>query len=120
MNFGKFIKELRMGHGQTLRRFCLEHNLDPGNHSKLERGILPPPQDEDKLRSLAYALGLKEGTKEWKEYYDLAIIGNGKIPEYILSDEEIVNRLPVFFRTIKGEKIDKARLDKLIELIRKS
>lgn len=118
MNFGNFIKNLRMKKNQTLRNFCLEHGIDPGNHSKLERGILPPPKDEKKLKQLALSLGIREGSEDWKKYFDLALVGNGKIPDYIMEDKELVNKLPVFFRTIKGEKIDDEKLSKLIKLIR--
>jgi transcriptional regulator with XRE-family HTH domain len=120
MKFGEFVKELRMRRDFTLRAFCREHNLDPGNQSKLERGVLAPPQDEDALKKLAYALGLSEGSEDWHKFIDLALVDNGKIPDYILNDEEIVSRLPLFFRTISGEKLEKEKLDKLIELIRKS
>ncbi|MCK4559282.1 MAG: transcriptional regulator [Calditrichia bacterium] len=120
MKFGEFVKELRMKRGYTLRAFCREHNLDHGNHSKLERGIFAPPQDENALKTLAYALRISEGSEDWDKFFDLAIVGNGKIPDYIMKDEEVLSRLPLFFRTIDGEKIDKEKLDKLIELIRKS
>lgn len=41
--FGDFFKEKRIQKGFTLRGFCKAHGLDPGNISKLERGMLPPP-----------------------------------------------------------------------------
>ena len=44
--FGAFFKQKRLELGLSLRRFCLEHGLDPGNISKLERGRLAPPQHD--------------------------------------------------------------------------
>lgn len=118
--FGEYLKELRLGKNQTLRGFCLEHKLDPGNYSKLERGILPAPKDESKLKELAVSLGLRKGSLNWQRFFDLAFISKGKIPADILDDPEILNKLPLFFRTIKGEKISAEKLDKLIELIKES
>jgi transcriptional regulator with XRE-family HTH domain len=120
MRFGEYVKNMRQQKQITLRRFCLEHSIDPGNHSKLERGILNPPQDEDKLKSLAYALGIKQGSNEWEEFFSLAFIENGKIPKEIMENGLIVSKLPLFFRTLKGEKIDETKMDKLIQLIRES
>ena len=119
MTFGQFIKELRVKRNYTIRRFCIEHNLDNGNYSKLERGILSPPQHEDNLKTLALALGLSEKTEDWYKLFDLAIVvGNGRIPDYIMKDKEVLNRLPLFFRIIASDKNNKERLDKIIELIK--
>jgi transcriptional regulator with XRE-family HTH domain len=51
--FGAFFKEMRIGQEMTLRHFCERHGYDPGNISKLERGLLPPPQSEAKLTEYA-------------------------------------------------------------------
>ena len=39
--FGSYFKELRTKKGRTLRRFCELHGFDPGNISRLERGVFP-------------------------------------------------------------------------------
>ena len=46
MTFGELFKKLRLRLGMTLRKFCEENDFDPGNISKLERGLLPAPQSE--------------------------------------------------------------------------
>lgn len=115
--FGEFFKNKRMGLGKTLRQFCLENSIDPGNLSKLERGILPPPQ-HDKLIEYANLLNIKKGTDDWYRFFDLAASENGKIPDDILSDEEVVRELPVLFRTLRGEKITDEQLDKLVRKIK--
>ena len=61
--FGDCFKEARLDRGKTLRQFCIENNYDAGNISKMERGILPPPDSSDKLASVrARALEIVEGS----------------------------------------------------------
>ena len=117
MSFGEFFKEKRLALGKTLREFCLEHGLDPVHISKLERGRLAPPKSDSTLRK--YAECLRLNSKEWETFRELARIGAGRIPEY-LTDEEILARLPVFFRALKGTELTEAKLDRLIEMIRES
>ena len=121
MKFGEFIKELRVKRGYTLNKLCKENNYDSGNHSKLERNVMAPPQVENNLRTLAHALGLSEKTEDWYKFFDLAIVvGNGKIPGYVMKNEEVLNRLPLLLRTISSKRINTERLDKLIDLIREN
>lgn len=116
--FGTFFKERRIALGLTLRKFCEKHSIDPGNLSKIERGVLPPPKDEI-LKKYAHYLELKDGTDEWYEFFDLAAAESGRLPKE-LRDKEIVARMPFLFRTIRGKKITKEKLDKLIKLIKES
>jgi transcriptional regulator with XRE-family HTH domain len=111
--FGEYFKKNRMGLGKTLRQFCLENNLDPGNISKLERGILPPPASSAKLAYYAKCLGIMEGTDEWLEFFDIARAEAGRIPEEILANKELVSRLPLVFRTLKGQKLTEEQLERL-------
>src|SRR5437667_10025070 len=90
----------------------------PSNWSNIERGVLPPPRDEDTLRAWAKALGLKQGSDDWLKFFDYAAVDSGRIPDYVLKDEELVAQLPVFFRTISGQKPSREDLEKLVELIR--
>jgi len=117
--FGEFIKERRIAKGVSLREFCKRIEIDASNWSKVERGLLAPPQDEEKLRKIAQVLGIKFGSPLWKEMQDKANIDAGIIPEDILSDEKVLNSLPIFFRTIRSEKPTPEDLDKLIDMIRK-
>ena len=117
--FGNYFKELRIKRRMTLRRFCEEFGFDPGNISKLERGLLPPPQSRGKLEQYAQALGLKKGTSAWYEFFDLAAASRGQIPQEILKDDKLVAKLPVLFRTLRGERVPEEKLDELIEVIKK-
>jgi len=117
--FGEFIKERRIAKSKGLREFCKRIEMDASNWSKVERGLLAPPQDEEKLRKIARVLDIKVGSSLWKEMKDKANIDAGIIPEDILSDEKVLNSLPIFFRTIRSEKPTPEDLDKLINMIRK-
>lgn len=119
-SFGEVFKAARIASGQTLREFCLKHGFDPGNTSKLERDRLPPPQSRAKLTEYAKALGLRRGQDAWLEFFDIAATHRGRIPSDILSDKELVEKLPVLFRTLSGKKLTSRQLDDLVELIRRT
>jgi transcriptional regulator with XRE-family HTH domain len=117
--FGEFFKKKRLERNTSLRQFCLENSFDPGNTSKMERGLLAPPSSKESLAGYAAALGLVEGTDDWREFFDRAVACRGEMPVEILSDEELVQKLPMFFRTLRGEKVPKAKLDEIVALIRR-
>lgn len=117
--FGEYFKEVRLRLNKSLRQFCMENNFDAGNISKIERGLIPPP-GRDYLMKYAKALELKENSEEWIEFFDLASACRGEIPEDILSDEEVLEKLPVFFRSLRGEKVSAEKLRGLIKLIKRS
>lgn len=118
--FGELIKARRIEIGKTLRVFCGEHGFDPGNVSKLERGRTDPPASKEKLSDYAKALELKPDTAEWREFFDRAAAARGEFPADLLSDEELVSKLPVLFRTLRGERVDQDQLDDLIHRIRRA
>jgi transcriptional regulator with XRE-family HTH domain len=97
--FGEWAKGLRQSLGLTLRAFCQQHGFDPGNYSRLERGLLPPPHDEEKLAGYARALSLRPGTPAWQEFFDRAAVARGEVPKDLLSDGEVAGKLPLLFRT---------------------
>lgn len=117
--FGEFFKKKRIKTGKTLRQFCIENSLDPGNISKLERGILPPPLTEEKLEQYARCLKIKKGSDDWYEFFDLAHASAGRIPEEILEDKDILLKLPLVFRTLRGQKLTKKQLNKLAKELKK-
>lgn len=117
--FGEFFKDKRIALGKTLRQFCEENNLDPGNISKIERGKMAPPSDETKLLKLAQYLDIKKGSDEWEEFRDLAAISAGKIPAD-LQDHETLARLPVLFRKMRDGKFTEDELNAIINKIKES
>lgn len=118
--FGKLLKKLRMERGFTLREFCQAHRFDPGNYSRLERGLFPAPQREELLEKYATAFGLIRGSDAWLEFFDVAAASRGEIPKDLLSDAEVVEKLPVIFRTLRGKAITPDKLDDLVNKIRTS
>jgi|WetSurSiteA1Bulk_404760.scaffolds.fasta_scaffold16197_1 transcriptional regulator with XRE-family HTH domain len=117
--FGEFFKKKRIELGLTLRKFCSINGFDPGNISKIERGLLSPPQAYEKRKQYAKALCIKEETDDWLTFCDLASISAGKIPDDFLSDDELIGELPRFFRTArKGENI-REKLKELAESIKR-
>ena len=117
--FGEFFKNHRIAKGMTLRTFCQTYGLDPGNISKLERGVLAPPESLHILKKYASYLSVTEGSKDWYTFVDLASAGSGRLPADLMEEKELVTRLPVLFRTIKRKKLSPNDLDKLIEKLRK-
>jgi len=102
--FGGFFKAKRIEKGVTVRWFCKKFGLDPGNISKMERGLLPPPASREKFEIYARQLGLKKSSDDWVEFFDLASSCPGQLPEDLLNDAQVVERLPLIFRTIRVKK----------------
>lgn len=117
--FGEFFKQKRRDLGLTLREFCRINGFDPGNISKIERNLLPAPQSKERRLLYAQALGIKEGTDDWLRFCDLAATSVGKIPLDIASDAELMNALPVLFRSIRNKDLEKEDIEKLIKSIRR-
>ena len=115
--FGEFIKQIRERQHLGLREFCLKNAHDPSNWSKIEREVLAPSRDEETLRTWAKQLGLKQGSEDWLKFVDYAAVDAGRIPDYVLKDEELVEKLPAFFRTLSGNKPSDEELKNLIKLL---
>ncbi len=120
LTFGELFKQRRLGLKMTLPQFCTENKLDPGNISRLERGLMPPPQGSDKLEEYARYLQIKKGSDDWYRFFDSARIEAGRNPDELLQDDASVASLPILFRTLRGRKISEKKLEKLVELIKKS
>ncbi len=116
--FGSFVRDIRMKNSITLREFCRNASIDPSNWSKIERGVLQPPKTELLLKNIAKSLNIKDGSDEYKTLLELAAIEY--IPTELLSNQSIVDRLPVFFRTARGDKPNRKELEELIKLLSNS
>lgn len=117
--FGFYVKNLRLDRRMTLRGFCAVIEMDPANYSKLERGILPPPREPEKLALFERALGLASDSPESRELRRLAALDRGEVPAAVLGDRELVGKLPALFRTLEGDPIDEEVLDDLIATLRR-
>lgn len=119
LTFGDFFRTKRVALGLTLRAFSERFGYDPGNISRLERNILPPSLDDEKLAGYASALQIKRDSENWVIFHDLAHSAKGKLPPDIKSDRDVAKLLPAFFRTMRNKKVDKQKLEKLIALLKK-
>jgi transcriptional regulator with XRE-family HTH domain len=115
--FGDMLKELRLKKELTLRKFCLITGVDPGNLSRWERGVSAPPSDE-LIERMAVTLGLEPGTDEFEDFIAAAALSKGRIPKKALENEQLMAKLPVFFRTLDGRKLSEEQLDALIQIIK--
>jgi len=116
--FGDLFKELRRKQGLTLREFCKQHNFDPGNISRMERGKVAPPTREEALERLAQAVGLAGDSPRKREFISYAMVSAGRIPQEILSDEEALLHLPPFLCVLRGERLKKDQLQTLVDVIK--
>ena len=116
--FGEYIKELRIKNQITLREFCKKSGIDPSNWSKIERGINAPPKSKEVLETIAKALNLTMNSSEYNRLFDYAMIEF--IPTELAEDSNVLEKLPLFFRTARGEKPTEEELGELIKLIQQS
>ncbi len=116
--FGEMVKTARVGKKIGLREFCKLASVDASNWSKIERGLLAAPRDEEKLRRIAEVLGIEEGSPQFEKLMDEAAIAAGIIPKDFLSDKAVLDSLPLFFRTIRSEKPTAEEIEKIIQKIR--
>lgn len=116
--FGNFVKDRRIQLGKTLRQFCAENDLDAGNFSRIERDRIKPPQSRTVLERWAAALHLKQNSDDWFQYFDLAAAAHGAIPADLMKDEEVLGKLPLLFRTLRGTPVPKEQLKELVAFIR--
>lgn len=68
-SFGLYFRDLRASCGLTLRDYCLKTGRDVGNHSKMERGLIPPPSSVTALKKILGPL-----TYSTKDFMDLRLI----------------------------------------------
>lgn len=117
MRFGKLIKTRRLEMNVSLRAFCTELDEDPSNWSKMERGKLPPPESYEKRLQIALYLGYEKGTPEMDAFFELADIERGNIPQDIQKDADAMEKLPLLFRTLRGNPTE-AELMRLVDIVR--
>ena len=119
MKFHELFKSRRMKIG-TVREFAKKSGLDLAYVSRLENGIVLPPRDSEKLARLAMALGIIDGSEEWREFMDLAAVARNELPEDLQDDERIMAVLPAFYRALRNKDIDKDDIRRLFDMIQKT
>ncbi|MEA3392070.1 MAG: helix-turn-helix domain-containing protein [Candidatus Marinimicrobia bacterium] len=116
MKFGEFVKDCRIKQKLTLRDFCRINELDPSNWSKIERGILAPPKSKAILNEIANSLEIPMESEEYYTLFDLALVSH--IPIDLVGDQSYLEKLPVFFRTLRGEKPNESELEKILNIVK--
>ena len=101
VRFGEFFRQRRKVLGLTLREFCRRNGYDPGNISRLERGLTTPPKGNDLLESYAKALKLEPTSNEWHRFMDIAAAETGRIPRELRTSPRRQQRLSEVFRTLR-------------------
>jgi transcriptional regulator with XRE-family HTH domain len=107
--FGSYVRVKRLEQNISLRQFAISLEYDPGYWSKIERGLVKPPNTPEIMKKIADILNCNLAFLKIEADTD-----RGLIPEFIMNNILIREQLPAFF---KG---DKTKLKFLIENITKS
>ncbi len=118
--FGSFFEAVRQRQRLTLREFCKRAGGHPANISRMERGLIQPPKGQVILARYATVLGISSGSDDWYRFFDLAAADQGIVPADIMQDKDLVKVLPVFFRTLRGEKPTTTESRRIAEKIRRA
>lgn len=116
MNFGELLSDHRKAGGLTLREFSKLVGYDSSNISKIERGILTPPQSTITLRNWAKALGLDQASKETAVFIASGMAA--RVKRHVKTDSELDALMPAFFRAVNNKRVDPETYKKLKALLR--
>jgi hypothetical protein len=70
------------------------------------------------MGKLAAALDVMKGTSDSFDIHNYASVARKQIPTDLLNDPEVVDKLPLLFRTLQGEPLAADKMDELIDFIR--
>lgn len=99
--FGAYFRSRRKALGLSLREFCRRNGFDAGNVSRMERGLVPPPQSSQVLESYSKALKLDSDPGARDTFFELAASETGRIPEAILDDQLAARKLPRLLKQLQ-------------------
>jgi transcriptional regulator with XRE-family HTH domain len=117
--FGHLLKEFRLAVGLGQTQFAEMIGMKPSNLSAIEHGRRNPPDDAERLREIALALGLEEASEEWAQFFDSAAASRtGELPADVrhMAGRKLV---PVLLRTIDDKQLSDDELARLIADIEK-
>jgi transcriptional regulator with XRE-family HTH domain len=111
--FGKLLRRFRLRAGIGLRRFAEMIEVEPSNLSALEHGRRSPPAEPERLRAIADAVGLVEGSADWEAFFNAAR-KPGELPADVrqLADRKLV---PTLLRTIDNQQLTDQQIARLID-----
>jgi transcriptional regulator with XRE-family HTH domain len=114
--FGKILRSLRLLRGFGLREFAQLVGESPSNLSAMEMSRRAPWRSLDKLRTVAHALSLEEGTREWDQFF-LAARVKGEVPQEL--ERMFARDLNLqLLRTVEARKLTDEELARLIAHVR--
>lgn len=112
---GAFVKALRMSRGYGLRQFAEMIGELPSNLSAVEHGRRKLTPSPEKLRKIADALALVEGSQEWERFFFLARQpGQVIAPLQHLAEMEL---FPVLCRTLGPMQPTEEELKLLVKML---
>lgn len=95
--FGPYLKELRLAKRVTLRDFSRKSGIDVGYLSRVERGVISPPQHPEALEKLSEALEIEKKGAQWNLLVDYAAVDNATIPDDLMRRKPLTSILPFCF-----------------------
>lgn len=115
-NFGAILRQYRLRSGYGLRRFAKLIGEMPSNLSAVETGGRSPWRQMEKLRKVANALALEEGSRDWDRFFLAACK-----PEILPPDVErlLERELNIaLLRTVDELKLSDDELTELVDHVR--
>jgi len=114
---GQLIRAERVKRGVTLREFCRRSGFDPSYWSRIERGIAAPPKTDLAFSKIAEALGISVASEQYVNLKDMAFLESS--PSELAPDNRVLEYLPIFFKTARGQTPTEEEMTKLYEIIRR-
>lgn len=111
--FKELLKAFRLRAGYGLRRFAELVGESPSNYAGVESGGRSPWRVAEKLRRVAEALTLREGTEDWDAFF-ISAKGNAGLPPDM---EHLLERpmIPVLLRTVDDMQLTDDELRRFIQ-----
>ena len=88
------VRTRRKAKGLSLREAAQRMGLDPGNLSKVERGLWKPPMSAKIVLRVQH--GLELGGEDGKLLHLLAAIENGRLPQWVKDDEQLLRDVAIY------------------------
>ena len=115
--FGAYLRALRLSRGLGLLRFAERAEMLAPNLSAVEHGYGTQAYPLEKLRRIAEALGLEDGSDEWERFFFLAK-RPGQLPAHVQHYADM-DWFALICRTLNELKPTKVELNRAVEIIKR-